>query len=75
MSAWPLRDETKKGGGAAGRLRQFQMERGLAANVPSCDADHAESDATKLEILGEHFSQTSEMDAWPFKVMVFDRQP
>lgn len=33
------------------------------------------SDTAKLEELREHFTQVSEMDAWPFRVMVFDRQP
>lgn len=33
------------------------------------------SDATKLEILRERFFQTSEMDAWPFRIMVFDHLP
>jgi hypothetical protein len=36
-----------KGGGAAGRIMQFQMERGVPANVLFDGADDAETDATR----------------------------
>jgi hypothetical protein len=39
-----------KGGGAAGRLKQFQMERGLAADVPiDAPGDGTEPDASGLD--------------------------
>jgi hypothetical protein len=40
-----------KGGGAAGRLRQFQIERGLAPGLPFDEADDADKDAARPDDL------------------------